>query len=255
MDYSVAHFTYSFAEDWQRELFEQALADMGFDSFCGSDAYVQTALLDASALDELVGATDGVSLVSIERCPDANWNVVWEAEHLPHDLPLGIQIVPDCAFGSGTHPTTRMLLSSMLSLGSAFMSGRHVLDNGCGTGILAVLAARLGAASVRAVDMDPHSVASTRANAARNGVAVDVVQGTEPVEGHYDLILSNIHRNVLLGQMPLYARFLTQGGELWLSGFYESDCQPLVEAAALENMKLLEQHCSDGWCMLRLLRE
>ena len=255
MDYSVAHFTYSFAEEWQRELFEQALADIGFDSFIGSDAYVQTALLDTAAINELVRTTDGVSLLSLEQCPDNNWNAAWEAENIPHDLPLGISIVPDCAFGSGTHPTTCMLLNSMLSLGSAFMSGRQVLDNGCGTGILAVLAARLGAASVRAVDMDEKSVASTRANAARNGVAVDVVQGTEPVEGHYDLILSNIHRNVLLAQMPLYARFLNHGGELWLSGFYEPDCQPLVEAATCQNLKLLERRHIGGWCMLRFIRE
>ena len=255
MLYSVARFSYSFADDWRKDVFEQALADLGFETFEENAAYVQTKSLDMRALRELVDATEGVSLASVEECPDTNWNATWEAENMPHDLPLDLQIVPDCAFGSGTHPTTRMLLDLMLSLGSGFMSGRRVLDNGCGTGILAILAARLGAASVRAVDMDEKSVASTRANAARNGVQVQVEQGTMPPEGDYGLILSNIHRNVLLSQMPLYARFLTHGGELWLSGFYESDCQPLVDAAAVENLKLMEQRQSEEWCMLRFMRE
>jgi ribosomal protein L11 methyltransferase len=207
------------------------------------------------ALHALVGSTEGVTLLAVENCPDSNWNAAWEASNLPSGLPLDMCIVPDCAFGSGTHPTTRMLMDQMLSLGGGFMSGRRVLDNGCGSGILGILAARLGASSVRAVDMDEKSVASTRANAERNAVRVEALLGSVPPEDNYDLIFSNIHRNVLLAQMPLYARCLGPGGELWLSGFYEADCPPLEEAARNAGLVQLSAQSQDGWWMLRFLQQ
>ena len=99
--------------------------------------------------------------------------------------------------------------------------------------------------------MDEHSVSSTRDNALRNDVVVDVRLGDTPPQGVYDLILSNIHRNILLQQMPLYARYLAPQGELWLSGFLEDDCPALLQAAETVGLHLVQSVSRREWRMLR----
>lgn len=273
MQYSVATFRYRFREQWQQELFLQRLADIGFDSFEEDKAYVPTSQLDESALHRLVRETEGVEIVGVSECPDENWNAVWEAEHGEWEIAIGgeedralmhddeadvhdgtVVIVPHCAFGAGYHETTSMLTGEMIRRGARWMHGRHVLDNGSGTGVLGIVAARLGAAQVVAVDIDEKSVESTRLNAERNDVTVDARLGKVPPEGEYDLILSNIHRNILMEQMPLYARYLRQGGEVWLSGFYEDDCAQLVAAAEQAGLQPVARQENGEWRMLIMTR-
>lgn len=231
MQYCVAHFAFRFAEDWQADVFTQALFDMGFDTMDGEDAYIPAAIFRTCQVpfQQLLAETEGVQLISVEECPDGNWNAVWEAEHPIEQLPLGIQIVPHCAFGAGHHETTGMMINALLHTD---LSHQVVLDNGCGTGILAIYAAKRGAERVVAVDIDEKSVHSAKENAIRNQVEIEVVQGSTPppcADRPYDLIMANIHRNILLQQMPLYAQLLRKGGELWLSGFYAEDCQQIIE--------------------------
>lgn len=251
MQYSVAHFTYAFSEEWEQEVFEQSLADIGFEVMDGEDAYVQTALLDEQALRALVEETEGVTLRSVELCEDKNWNETWEAEQGILELPMGVTIVPHCAFGAGHHETTGMLIDALMEQD---LTGKTVLDNGCGTGVLGIMAAKRGAGSVVAVDIDDKSVESTRENAARNDVAIDVRLGSTPAEGRYDLILSNIHRNILLSQMSLYAAYLLPGGELWLSGFYEQDVAPLIAAAEAAGLHHTATCSRADWRMIRFTR-
>ncbi|MGN0235926.1 MAG: 50S ribosomal protein L11 methyltransferase [Paludibacteraceae bacterium] len=266
MKYSVARFQTSFAEEWQADVFAQALCDIGFDtidntpSLCregwrGSSlsAYIPTAQLDTSALQALVEQTEGVSLLSVEDCPDENWNAVWESEHAAEELPMGVVIVPHCAFGAGHHETTGMMIDALMERD---LTGCRVLDNGCGTGVLGIFAAKRGAESVLAIDIDDKSVMNTQENAARNGVAIEARQGTlEAVfsnvsaKEQFDLILSNIHRNILLAQMPLYARL---GKEVWLSGFYAEDAPSLITAAEEAGFRLIRQRTRNNWCMLQL---
>ena len=108
MQYTVAHLSYSFSEEWEQELFEQAMCDMGFEVFDENNAYIQKAVLQEQhdAIEQLIDQTDGVSLISWEDCPDENWNAQWEAEHECIELPLGVRITPHCAFGAGHHETT-----------------------------------------------------------------------------------------------------------------------------------------------------
>lgn len=247
MQYSVAHIAYSFAESWQQDIFEQSLFDIGFDTIDGTDAYIQTALLDKEALMALIDETDGVSLLSIDDCEDRNWNETWEAEHPIEQLPLGITIIPHCAFGAGHHETTSMMVDELITRD---FTGKNVLDNGCGTGVLGIFAAHLGA-KVVAVDIDDKSVTNTLENAALNHVTLDARLGDTPPAGTYDLILSNIHRNILLAQMPLYARYLAPDGELWLSGFYADDIPALTEAAHSVGLTLYAQHERADWQMLQ----
>ena len=297
MQYSVAHFQTSFAEQWQADVFAQALCDIGFDTIedTPSDndnsqivncqivnckivncqivqflsAYIPTAHLDIPALQALVAQTEGVSLLSVEECPDENWNAVWESEHAAEQLPMDVVIIPHCAFGAGHHETTGMMIDALMERD---LTGCRVLDNGCGTGVLGIFAAKRGADSVLAIDIDDKSVENTRENAARNGVTICALQGTletltdnwgrpDSVAGEnsqivngqivksFDLILANIHRNILLSQLPLYAQL---SKEVWLSGFYEQDAPVLIAAAEKVGLHVVGHNQRNGWSMLQL---
>ena len=291
MQYSVAHFQTSFAEQWQADVFAQSLCDFGFDTIedTPSDndnsqivncpivqslsAYIPTAQLDKAALQALVAQTEGVSLLSVEECPDENWNAVWESEHAAEQLPMDVVIIPHCAFGAGHHETTGMMIDALMERD---LSGYRVLDNGCGTGVLGIFAAKRGADSVIAIDIDDKSVENTRENAARNGVTICALQGTletltdarvRPdksglkdqiansqivncqIVKSFDLILANIHRNILLSQLPLYAQL---SKEVWFSGFYEQDAPVLIAAAEKVGLHVVGHNQRNGWSMLQL---
>ena len=256
MQYSVVHFSYRFDQAWQQDLFEQDLCDLGFEVFDGENAYIQTSVLEKNqlALNALITKTEGVSLLSIEECEDINWNATWEAEHEIVELPLGVRITPHCAFGAGHHETTSMMIEALLEAKKQgfFLTERHVLDMGCGTGVLGIMAKKCGATSVVAVDIDDKSVANTMENAEANNVTIDVCLGSTPPDGQYDLILANIHRNILVEHMLAYAKSLQQGGELWLSGFYAEDIPYLQRAAEAAGLQHIETRNTNEWQWLRL---
>ena len=163
------------------------------------------------------------------------------------------------AFGTGHHATTRMMVRGMLglqALGGAFaggLAGKAVCDLGCGTAVLAILAERMGAAEVRAIDIDEQAVINARENVERNGCTrITVEKGVATaLEGHaYDLILANIERNTLLEAMALMAGAMRPGAALFLSGFIVAD-RPLLAAAALEHGLELAEHLEEGeWSLL-----
>jgi ribosomal protein L11 methyltransferase len=135
-----------------------------------------------------------------------------------------------------------------------FSSSRSVLDMGCGTGVLAIMASKCGATHVVAVDIDDKSVSNTLENAADNAVELDVRLASTPPEGHYDLIMANIHRNILIAQMPAYAAYLKADGELWLSGFYAEDIPALSQAAHEFGLSVEETRNTNEWHWMRLKR-
>ncbi|MBQ1874851.1 MAG: 50S ribosomal protein L11 methyltransferase [Paludibacteraceae bacterium] len=248
MRYHVLHIKTQFAEEWQKEVFDQTLCDLGVDTIDGNDYYIHSDTWETQAST----ITDYLSpfrfQFSVEACPDENWNAQWEAEHGIQKLPMGVQIIPHCAFGAGHHETTGMMIDALMTRD---LSGQTVLDNGCGTGVLGILAKRRGAKEVIAVDIDDKSVQNTRENAALNQVAIEARLGDTPPEGTYDLILSNIHRNILIAQMSLYAKYLRKGGELWLSGFLAEDCEAIVEAAKREGLEQTHRQSRGEWQMLQ----
>lgn len=262
MKYNVATVDCSPLAEWQADVLMQELADLGFDSFEQESgrlrAYIPAGLTGepsacASTLQEALRA-HGAVLLSFEPCADADWNAVWESEHEPEELPLGVRIVPHCAFGAGHHETTAMMIEA---LRGADVPGRRVFDHGTGTGVLAIFAKRLGAAYVLADDIDENSVRNAQENAALNDADIDVVlsaqDGSSPLDGAaapFDLIMANIHRNVLLAQMADYARGLSSGGELWLSGFYEADVPALRDAAVRCGLQHRGTRTNGEWCML-----
>lgn len=230
-----------------RDIQTQQLADIGFEVFDGDDAYIQTQMADPEAIAQILSGIP----YSIEECPDENWNATWEEEHPVMELPNGIRIIPHCAFGAGHHQTTGMMLSGIETILPSLREKR-VLDMGCGTGVLAIMAAQLGATDVLAVDIDEKATANTEENAHENGVQLRILTQSTVPQGEYDLILANIHRNILLAQMADYARYLSQDGRLLLSGFYADDIPALSEEAKQHGLQVLDQQSADEWCMLIL---
>lgn len=247
MRYHVLHIKTQFAEEWQKEVFDQTLCDLGVDTIDGNDYYIPSDTWETQAST----ITDYLSpfrfQFSVEACPDENWNAQWEAEHGIQELPMGVKIVPHCAFGAGHHETTGMMIDALMTRD---LSGQTVLDNGCGTGVLGIMAMKRGAKIVKAIDIDEKSVENTRENAALNDVEIEAELGSTPPDGEYDLILSNIHRNILIAQMPLYAKYLRQGGEVWLSGFLAEDREAICEAAEREGLRLRAREERGEWQMM-----
>ena len=250
MKYNVIHIETAFAEEWQADVFNQQICELGVDTIDAADYYIPSELWaeNADEIEALCAATEGVTLIGAEECPDENWNAVWEAEHPMQELPLGVKIIPHCAFGAGHHETTSMIINTLVH---SHLSGKNVLDHGTGTGVLAIFAKRLGANSVIAVDIDDKSVANAKENAALNGETIDVHLGDSVPEGNYDLILANIHRNILLAHMASYAEHMNPNGELWISGFYAEDCSALQEAAEHQGLTLMDVQAKNGWQLMR----
>ena len=250
MRYHCIHIKTNFAEEWQRDVFDQQICELGVDTIDGENHYIPSELWEKqmSNIKSQISNTEGATLLSVEKCPDENWNAAWEAEHPVHELPLGIKIIPHCAFGAGYHETTSILINTLVS---SHLTDKIVLDHGTGTGVLAIFAKHLGAKHVIAVDIDEKSVENAKENAALNGEEIDVRLGDTVPEGQYDLILANIHRNVLLANMSAYAAHLTPNGELWLSGFYESDCAALQEAAEANGLTLIDIIANGEWRLMR----
>ena len=260
MRYHAAHIETYFAQEWQRDVFEQALFDLGFDSIDGQTAYIPSALWETnrSQIEALCGKTQGVMSLRVEPCPDENWNATWEADHPMQELPLGIRIVPHCAFGAGHHETTAMMIEGLINFKSQISNFKFsILDHGTGTGVLAIFAKKLGADKVVAVDIDEKSVENAQENAKLNHVDIDVQHDSafsfQP--SAFSLIMANIHRNILLQYMPDYAASLTDGGELWISGFYEADCAALIAAAEENQLRMLGKKENNTWYMMKFQKD
>ncbi|MDP3452298.1 MAG: 50S ribosomal protein L11 methyltransferase [Bacteroidales bacterium] len=204
----------------------------------------------------------------IESC---NWNALWESNFTPvtigerctvrasfhKGLPKSeytLVIDPKMAFGTGHHQTTHLMIQAMLDIN---FKDKRVLDMGCGTGVLAILAAKMGAAlPVHAIDTDPVAVESARENSEKNSSAADVValcgDASLIQASRYEVILANINRNIILSDIGTYSRGLSPLGKLLLSGFYTEDI-PLIEREALKfNLKIASQLSREGWCALLL---
>lgn len=267
-----------------RELLADDAAKAGFESFEDSEdglvAYVQEDLFNRAMLNDVIAPfafvipNVGINY-EIEEIEPKNWNETWENEGFdpifigdrcviydarrlsPTPLsslmaPLRIGIEAQMAFGTGTHETTRLMVAQLLD---AQLSGKRVLDCGCGTGILGIAASKLGAEEVVAYDIDEWSVENTRHNAALNGVEnLQVLHGDSRVLSHvsgvFDLVLANINRNILLADLPHFADVLSSSGQLLLSGFYQEDAPLLVAEAERNGLRLLHKAGENGWACL-----
>ena len=210
------------------------------------------------------------SQFSICEMEDKDWNAEWEKGHEavlvkyeggtvwvrapfhPHrsDVDYELIIEPKMSFGTAHHPTTYMMLGYVAELD---MEGKRVLDMGCGTAVLGILAKMRGASYVEGVDIDEWAFNNARENAASNGVEITLKLGdASTLQGEFDIIIANINRNILLADMERYAAVLKAGGTLLLSGFYEADEAALVAKANSLGLTLKGKKNRDGWSALEL---
>ena len=250
------------------EILVAELSEIGFDSFLdtesGIDAYVTEELFDEQAFKQLLEeyAIKTAISYSLKKIEKKNWNEEWESNFSPikvgkdvyvradfheadNSFLHNIIITPKMSFGTGHHETTSMVMELQLEIDH---QQKNVLDVGTGTGILAILASKLGAKNVKSFDIDEWSVTNTLENIEINAVEdVSVRLGTindEP-HAHYEIVLANINRNILLSEIPVYASYLAAGGVLVVSGFYEhdiADIQQVAEEAQLEKVKHLHKN-------------
>lgn len=258
-------------------------ADAGFETFeetqHGIRGYVQQPLLDRQALEDIVNNFPimGTNIIyTINKAEDKDWNEQWEQEgfepiivgnnrlaihdgrHLPSQpADISVEIDARLAFGTGTHKTTQMICEWMLDMP---MKGLRVMDAGCGTGILGIIALKLKASHVTAYDIDEWSSDNTRHNAIINCVdsQLSVYCGDASLldskTADYDLVLANINRNILLNDIPRFCQIMKQDAQLILSGFYTEDI-PLLEARGKElGLTLTGTKNRDKWASIIMQR-
>lgn len=266
-----------------RDVLAGVASDAGLESFEDSDngiiGYVQTDLFHKERLDNILQdfpLPDIHVKYTIEDADYKDWNETWEAEgfepieigskciiHDPHhpvgtENPERLDVVIDAkmAFGTGTHETTQMVLEELLQIP---LTNKRVLDCGCGTGILSIVASKAGALDVVAYDIDEWSVDNTRHNAQLNNVRnIEVFAGDSHVLSHvsgvFDILMANINRNILLADLPAFHDVMASNAKLILSGFYEEDCDSLIERAQELGMKLCNQRHIGEWAALTFER-
>ena len=257
MKYLEVTFTVSPASETANDIIAALAADLGFESFVespqGTIGYVPVNLYDEKALREAM--TDfpmSDTSITFTTCEmeDKNWNEEWEKHFFEpivvdsrcvihstfhKEYPkadFDIIINPQMAFGTGHHQTTRLIISYLLDIN---LQEKTVLDMGCGTSILAILASMRGAKQLTAIDIDEWCVNNSIDNLELNHIDnIKVFQGDASSlasEGPFDIIIANINRNILLADMQHYVARMNQGGEIYFSGFYESDL-PMIQAEA-----------------------
>jgi ribosomal protein L11 methyltransferase len=246
------------------------LSQYGYDTFMETDtglcAYITEDVFSEADLEEVLNKYRGDFPLpyTIQKIPKQNWNEEWEKNFEPqliagvcsvrasfHPRPEGVRhdivINPKMSFGTGHHETTTLMIENQLQVEQA---GKRVLDMGCGTGILAILATKLGAAEVVAVDIEDWTVENARENAAANAAPVEVRLGDVQMiasDTPYDIVLANINRNVLLADIPVYARLLVSGGTLVMSGFYTEDLAAIKAQAIAHGLTYKAERSKNNW--------
>jgi ribosomal protein L11 methyltransferase len=247
------------------------MGDCGYEAFIdtedGFSAYITEDLFSEQQLAAVLDKYRVYTPLSheVQKIEKQNWNEEWEKNFepliignvcsvrasfhpAPQNVTYDIVINPKMSFGTGHHETTTLMLENQLALNHKH---KMVLDMGCGTGILAIMACKLDAAKVVAVDVEDWTVENARENAAENDCPdIEVRHGDATAietDEPYDIILANINRNVLLQDMPVYARHLVKSGALVLSGFYTQDLPLIKEKAEQNDIRLDTVRTKNNW--------
>ncbi len=270
MSYLAYHFTVVPPQPGSEILIAE-ISDLGFEAFDNTEsgfiAYVKEEL--AEDID-LAGFqyNDFSYTCEIEKIPLTNWNSEWEKNFEPvyvddllvirapfHDKPANIRqevvITPKMSFGTGHHQTTRLMCREMFATD---LNGKTLLDMGCGTGILAILAKKLGASQVVGIDIDEWSVENSIENCEVNHVSeITIKKGDVNLlssENSFDVILANINKNILKADIPHYSGSLNAGGRLLLSGFFTTDAEELQAVAEKNNLRFVSMDNENEWAMM-----
>ena len=260
------------------EIVTAEISELPFESFSSEDpdlkCYIQKELYDAAALKVVLSGLEGYGFNidwSANLIPATNWNAVWESQFNPivvdnmctikasfHEglkrTRFNITIDPKMAFGTGHHQTTFMMCRALLE-NEDEVRGKVVMDMGCGTAVLAILAAKMKAAQVYGIDIDAIAAISAYDNARLNkvGKLIETYCGDASLlqRNSYDVFLANINRNILLQDIPTYSLCIRQGGLLFVSGFYLEDMPMIVGMAANNGLEYVSHDTIDNWCCIK----
>lgn len=271
MDYNKITINFTPFQSWLRDVLTAHLGGIGFESFVetetGFEAFIPVSNFEEEKLKFVLNEFRGdfTFSVSNEIIKSQNWNKVWEKNYFKPlviageclirapfhtDFPKAkyeIIIEPNMAFGTGNHETTSLIIESILTKN---LSGKTVLDMGCGTGILGILASMKGAKYITAIDIDEWSYNGTKENAELNNIKnINIKLGDASVLGdeNYDVIFANIHKNVLLNDMQSYIDVLQPNGILIMSGFYTNDIPDIKTKAESLGLKDIGFKTKNNW--------
>ena len=279
MKYFEVTFTTSPCNETVNDVVSALAGEIGFESFVewenGVQAYIQQSLFDEEGLKSMVAdfpLPDTTIEYTVVEAEDKDWNEEWEKNFFQpivigdrccihstfhKDTPqteYEILINPQMAFGTGHHETTSSIISELLE---ADLQGKSVLDMGCGTSILAILASMRGADPITAIDIDDWCVNNSRDNIALNGIEnitvewgdANLLKGRAP----FDVIIANINRNILLADMAQYAACMHPGSELFMSGFYVEDIPVIQEKAESLGMEFIHHREKNNWAAVKFI--
>ena len=281
MKYFEVTFSVNPCNETVTDILSALTAEVGFESFVecegGMQAYVQQSLFDEDALKNIIAEfpiPETEITYTITEPEDKDWNEEWEKNFFQpiviedrcvihstfhKDYPKAeydIVINPQMAFGTGHHETTSSILGELLD---ADLKGKSVLDMGCGTSILAILASMRGADPVTAIDIDDWCVNNSRDNIALNNINnitvelgdASLLEGRKP----FDVIIANINRNILLNDMAAYTACMHKGSEIYMSGFYVQDIDAIRSKGESLGLRFVHYREKNNWAAVKLIME
>lgn len=258
------------------EILIAELGDLGFESFVeeknGVTAYIPSKDIAPQFLENIhiLNSPDFEISYTTQEIQPVNWNEEWEKNFQPiiidgicsirapfhpkTDVPYDIVIEPKMSFGTGHHATTYLMARYILN---EDFSGKTVLDMGCGTGVLAILAEKKGAKKLDAIDIDPWCYENSMENARHNECTqISVYKGeANLLQGkQYDIVLANINRNILLKDLPAYNKTLKNGGSIFLSGFYVEDLNIIQNKCRTLGLNYHSHQEQDNWVAVKFVK-
>jgi ribosomal protein L11 methyltransferase len=265
--------------EYFREILMAEMSELDYNTFMETEAgflaYIEQEKYETEPLQNLIKRYGEPAQITFAttHVKEKNWNEEWEKNYEPiiiedrclikasfHKIdqkyPFEIIIDPRMSFGTGHHETTYLMGSHQLEIDH---KGKNVLDIGCGTGILAILASKLGAASVIAIDNNDWAFSNAADNVVLNDVKnVDVRLGSiydTVISKTFDIILANINRNVLLIELPDYVKMLNEKGVILISGFFKEDETDMVNLLLVQGYSLISKKTRNRWCALCFARK
>lgn len=277
MLYIEVTFTLTPWSETAQDILTALAGDIGFESFVEEDnllkAYIQQKFYDEEAINGIIAdfpLPDITIAYTAQEQEDKDWNEEWEKnffqpivignrcvihstfhKEIPQ-MEYDILINPQMSFGTGHHETTNLIVSRLLE---TELEGKSVLDMGCGTSILAILAAKRGASPITAIDIDDWCVSNSADNIRLNNIDcinvrlgdADVLRTERPA---FDLIIANINRNILTTDMDAYALCMNPGSRIFLSGFYVDDIPVIQQSLMANGLSFVEHHENNRWAMV-----
>lgn len=269
MEYTCYVFALKNFSEENTEILTALLGELPFEMFETRDQRVFAYLQTKDDQDDVVSEINHLKSIipfefEKEKVVTQNWNKEWESNfspvvieekiyiraefHAPATHMYELIIQPEMSFGTGHHETTSQILALMLNID---FKNKTVCDMGCGTGILAVMAEKLGASSIDAVDFDPQCVTNAQLNIVRNNcIRISIYQGDANWlrNKSYDVFIANINRNIILNDLKAYKQSINENGSFICSGFYESDLEEIHTAATTNKLQYKEHRVKNKWC-------